>query len=85
MSTQHPDNVKTPFFAEASVLKGEDEVKEAYYVFSHLGCQEQMWDYEGKEVDGFVVKKLLSNYPDYFATHKLGEDCFITLRVPNPE
>ena len=84
MSTQHPDNVVTPFFAESSVIKGDDEVKEAYYVFSHLNCREQMWDYEGKEVDNFVVKKLLSRYPHFFKDNVLGKDYFLTLRVPNP-
>lgn len=84
MSTQHPDNVVTPFFAESSVIKGDDEVKEAYYVFSHLNCHEQMWDYEGKEVDNFVVKKLLSRYSHFFTENILGEDYFLTLRVPNP-
>ena len=84
MSTQHPDNVHTPFFAENTELGGEDEIQEAYYVFSHLGCDEQMWDCEGKEVDNFVVKKLLSKYESFFMDKKLGIDLFITLRVPNP-
>ncbi len=84
MSTQHPDNVITPFFAESPVIKGEDEVKEAFYVFSHLGCHEQMWDYEGKEVDSFVVKKLLSRYEHFFRDVILGKDVRLTLRVPNP-
>ena len=85
MSTQHPDNVATPFFAGEGVLAGEDEIKEAYYVFSALGCEEQMWDCEGKEVDAFVVKKLLTKYEYYFREHVLGEEVFVTLRVPNPE
>ncbi|MFZ2456485.1 MAG: phosphoenolpyruvate carboxylase [Candidatus Altiarchaeia archaeon] len=84
MSTQHPDNVNLPFFAESTVLGGEDEIQEAYYALSHLGCDEQMWDCEGKEVDSFVVKKLLTKYESYFRENKLGEDVFITLRVPNP-
>ncbi len=84
MSTQHPDNVKTPFFSETEVIHGETEVKEAYYAYSHLGCTEQMWDYEGKEVDSFVVKKLLTRYEHFFAQNKLGKDLFLTLRVPNP-
>jgi phosphoenolpyruvate carboxylase len=84
MSTQHPDNVQTPFFADQPVLQGEDEIKEAFYAFSHLGCTEQMWDYEGKEVDPFVVKKLLTRYEAFFREHRLGEDLFLTLRVPNP-
>jgi phosphoenolpyruvate carboxylase len=44
-----------------------------------------MWDCEGKEVDNFVVKKLLTKYEYFFRDKKLGKDLFITLRVPNPE
>ena len=84
MSTQHPDNVNAPFFAESPEMGGEDEIQEAYYVFSHLACDEQMWDCEGKEVDNFVVKKLLSKYEAYFRENQLGKDVFLTLRVPNP-
>lgn len=84
MSTQHPDNVTLPFFTLAEELGGEDEVEEAYYAFSHLGCDEQMWDCEGKEVDNFVVKKLLTKYQGFFGDHALGRDLFLTLRVPNP-
>ncbi|MEW5921767.1 MAG: phosphoenolpyruvate carboxylase [Bacillota bacterium] len=84
MSTQHPDNVNPPFFAENAELGGEDEVVEAYYAFSHLGCDEQMWDCEGKEVDNHVVKKLLTKYDSFFQKKRLGKDVFITLRVPNP-
>jgi phosphoenolpyruvate carboxylase len=85
MSTQHPDNVSLPFFAKGKELDGEDEVLEAFYVFSHLGCDEQMWDYEGKEGDDYVVKKLLSKYNYFFKENRLGKDVFLTLRVPNPE
>ncbi|MDO8339249.1 MAG: phosphoenolpyruvate carboxylase [Candidatus Burarchaeum sp.] len=84
MSTQHPDNAATPFFSDHEVLQGETEVKEAYYAFSHLRCREQMWDCEGKEVDNFVVAKLLSRHEQFFREHPLGKDNFITLRVPNP-
>ncbi|MBN2821985.1 MAG: phosphoenolpyruvate carboxylase [Coriobacteriia bacterium] len=84
MSTQHPDNATTPFFSTSPVLAGEDEIKEAFYAYSHLGCDEQMWDAEGKEIDTYVVKKLLSFYPEYFHQQVLGEDLRLTLRVPNP-
>jgi len=84
MSTQHPDNVIMPFFTEGTYFLGEDEIKEAYYVFSHLRCEEQMWDCEGKEVDEFVIKKLLTRYDNFFKNHRIGKDVFITLRVPNP-
>jgi len=84
MSTQHPDNVNPPFFAASTELGGEDEVQEAYYIFSHLGCEEQMWDCEGKEIDNYVVKKLLTRHESFFREKRIGKDVFITLRVPNP-
>lgn len=84
MSTQHPDNVNTPFFSDAEMIGGESEVKEAFYVFSQLGCREQMWDSEGKEADNQVVEKLLTKYDDFFSKTKLGKDVFLTYRVPNP-
>ena len=85
MSTQHPDNVSQPFFTENTLLGGEDEVQEAFYAFSHLDCDEQMWDFEGKEVDNFVVKKLLTKNENFFRHKKLGRDVRLTFRVPNPE
>jgi phosphoenolpyruvate carboxylase len=84
MSTQHPDNVAMPFFAQSAPLTAEDEVREAYYAFSHLGCDEQMWDFEGKEVDGHVVEKLLTTYESFFAEHPIGESVHLTPRIPNP-
>jgi len=85
MSTQHPDNVQLPFFAENQDMSGDDEIQEAYYAFSHLGCDEQMWDCEGKEVDDFVVRKLLTRYEHYFKQKRLGDDVRLTLRIPNPD
>ncbi len=85
MSTQHPDNVRAPFFADSSIIAGDDEIKEAFHTFSHLDSKEQLWDFEGKQVDNFVVKKLLSKYEPFFRKHKLGKDFILSLRVPNPE
>lgn len=85
MSTQHPDNATPPFFAEGPVTEGEDEIQEAYYIYSHLGCDEQMWDFEGKEGDAYAVKKLLSRYDDYFESNVLGQDHRLTIRGPNPD
>src|SRR6476620_10216469 len=84
MSTQHPDNANAPFFAAGPQLGGEEEVREAFYVFSTLGCDEQMWDHEGKEVDAHVVPKLLTQNGAFFRKKKLGKKVFLTLRVPNP-
>ncbi len=84
MSTQHPDNISTPFFSDSEVLAGEAEIKEAFYVFSQLGCREQMWDSEGKEVDDEVIEKLISKYTEFFKKNIIGKDVFLTYRVPNP-
>src|SRR2546430_8601005 len=84
MSTQHPDNVAMPFFGQGAPLTGDDEVREAYYAYSHLGCDEQMWDFEGKEVDGHVVEKLLATYESFLAEHPSGESVHHTPRTPTP-
>jgi phosphoenolpyruvate carboxylase len=84
MSTQHPDNVATPIFSRDSLMSAEDEVREAFYAFAHLGCDEQMWDFEGKEGDNFVVQKLLAANEQYFRANPLGERLRLTPRVPNP-
>jgi len=84
MSTQHPDNASMPSWVKTSIFNGEDEVFETYYAYSKLGCQEQMWDWEGKEVDAYVVMKLLEKYPDFFSEKILGKDVRLTYRIPNP-
>ena len=85
MSTQHPDNATpAPFADEEGVLRANGEVDEAYQIFT-LGCDEQMWDSEGKEADNHVVQKLLTGYPEFFREERrLGRDVVLTLRVPNP-
>ena len=76
--------LRPPLPTPAGVLKGDGEVDEAVDVFA-LGCDEQMWDSEGKEADNQVVRKLLTNYPDFFQGNlQLGRDVALTLRVPNP-
>ena len=85
MSTQHPDNATpAPFADDVGVLRGDGEVAEAVHVFA-LGCDEQMWDSEGKESDNQVVRKLLTGYPQVFQkAFQLGRDVALTLRLPNP-
>ena len=85
MSTQHPDNANpAPFADSRGVLRGDGEVEEAVHVFA-LGCDEQMWDSEGKETDNQVVRKLLTSHPHFFQNaFRLGREIALTLRVPNP-
>ena len=49
-------------------------MEEACYVYGTLGCDEQMWDYEGKAADVDVILKLLLKEPEYFLGHMLGEE-----------
>lgn len=86
MSTQRHHNVRPPFFAENQDMSGNDEIQEAYYVFSHLGCDEQMWNCEGKEVDDFVVGN--HKYPfypcDISISRWFGEFCPLEINaIPN--
>ncbi|OYT62410.1 MAG: phosphoenolpyruvate carboxylase [Thermofilum sp. ex4484_15] len=85
MSTQHPDNVFNPPWVRGEVIAGEDEIIEAFYAFKELGCEEQMWDWEGKDVDPHVIRKLLTKFPEFFKEKELGREIFVTYRVPNPE
>lgn len=85
MSTQHPDNAAIPEWSTEEVINGTAEVYEAFYSFSVLGCQEVMWDSEGKDTDTRVVRKLLQKHWDYFSAHTIGEDVFLTYRIPNPK
>jgi phosphoenolpyruvate carboxylase len=85
MATQHPDNVNVPEWSNSDVIDGNVEVYEAFYAYQTLGCQEAMWDSEGKDVDTRVVRKLLSKHWEYFASRTIGEDVFLTYRLPNPK
>src|SRR4030043_1550070 len=84
MSTQHPDNVNVPGWSSGEVIDSDAEIFETFYAFDELGCQEVMWDSEGKDVDTRVVRKLLDKYREYFASHAIGKDLFLTYRIPNP-
>ena len=84
MSTQHPDNAALPPWVNGNLIHGDAEVDEAYFAYSSLGCMEVMWDSEGKDVDTRVVRKLLEKYGEFFKEKVLGEDVFLTYRIPNP-
>lgn len=85
MATQHPDNANLPFWSDCEVIDGDAEVFEAYYAYSALGCQEVMWDAEGKDVDTRVIRKLLQRHWEYFSRNTIGEDIYLTYRIPNPK
>ena len=85
MATQHPDNASAPYWEKDgdSYVSTREEVQECYSAFADLGCEEFMWDWEGKYVDEAVAEKLFSKYFSYFKKHRLGEDKFLIYRIPN--
>jgi phosphoenolpyruvate carboxylase len=85
MATQHPDHANIPYWKRNGdpFINAQEEVEELITAFQDLRCQEYMWDWEGKYVDEAVVDRLYSTYIDFFKKHPLGEDVFLTFRLPN--
>lgn len=83
MATQHPDNASAPFWSDQPFISTTLEVEEIYQSFFKVGCDEYMWDWEGKFADEGMIERLLSGYHESFQKEQLGRDRFITLRVPN--
>lgn len=83
MATQHPDNASSPDWLASPFVSTADEVEECYRVFANLGCDEYMWDWEGKFVDEAVIDRLLNRHFDYFRKNPIGRKKFLTFRVPN--
>ncbi len=84
MASQHPDHARPPPWSDDPMIAGDDEVTEVYWAYAEYGAEEVMWDAEGKDIDPYVVRKLLTNYPDFFKGKVLGRDVFLTFRLPNP-
>ena len=83
MATQHPDNAGTPFWHNDPFIGDQHETQEMYENFKHVGCDEYMWDWEGKFADEAMIEKLMGQYLEFFKKHQVGKDIFITVRVPN--
>jgi len=85
MATQHPDNVHPPYWERDGdgFISSYEEVTECYSSFDDLGCEEFMWDWEGKYVDEAVIDKLFYYHFNYFKKKQLGQDKFLTFRIPN--
>lgn len=83
MATQHPDNAAAAFWLGKSFIDSRDEVKECLVAFDELGCEEFMWDWEGKYVDEAVIERIFEENLPYFRKKALGRDIFLTYRLPN--
>jgi phosphoenolpyruvate carboxylase len=84
MASQHPDHTSAPPWSGDPLIAGDDEVVEVYWAYAQYGTEEVMWDAEGKDIDPYVVRKLLTSYSDFFRERVLGRDAFLTFRLPNP-
>ncbi len=84
MSTQHPDNVTIPSFCENQIMSADDELREALFCYKNLGCDEQMWDAEGKEADPTILHKIFTTDHNFFRKNQLGKHKRLTFRLPNP-
>ncbi len=85
MGTQHPDHASTPFWHSQPYIEAAKEVTECFLSFSELGMSEYMWDWEGKLVDEAVLDRLFIDHADYFQSHPIGKEKFLTFRLPNPK
>lgn len=83
MATQHPDNAGIPFWTDQAMVTTAMETDEMVQCFFELGCDEYMWDWEGKFADEAMVERLMASHLEAFKASQLGRDCFITLRIPN--
>jgi phosphoenolpyruvate carboxylase len=84
MASQHPDHASTPWWNSDALIDASQETKETMIAFEELGIDEYMWDWEGKLVDESVTERLLAQNYDYFQKNPLGEERFLTYRLPNP-
>jgi phosphoenolpyruvate carboxylase len=84
MATQHPDNADCPYWYKRPFISAAAEIEECYRCFYDLGIDEYNWDWEGKFVDEAVVDRLLHTHLPYFRKHPLGDEKFLTFRIPNP-
>src|SRR3972149_2662892 len=85
MVSQHPDHATRPYWHTTEFITSRDEVQECWLSYSQLGVSEYKWDWEGKLVDESVLERLFSQNYAYFQSHPLGQDEFLTFRLPNPK
>ncbi len=82
MATQHPDNAGAPWWGENPFVTTREEIEELVTLFRELPIDEYMWDWEGKYVDEAVGEKLFASSLEYFRERPLGEELYLTYRIP---
>ncbi len=84
MCSQHPDHAGSPYWHSEPFIQTHHELQECFRMYTELGAQEVMWDWEGKLVDESIVERLLAEHLHFFKQKPLGKQLFLTFRVPNP-
>lgn len=79
LSTLSTSHSGTAFISTA------EETRELFLSFSDLGVSEYKWDWEGKLVDESVMERLLADHYDFFKENPIGQEKFLTFRLPNPQ
>jgi phosphoenolpyruvate carboxylase len=75
---------RVPFrFVGGHFITANKEIEEAYLNFFELGCEEYLWDWEGKTADANVVERLYEKYGEEFRNRPLGRDFTLSFRIPN--
>lgn len=85
MVSQHPDHAGKPYWHDREFINTQHEAHECFLSFSELGVSEYKWDWEGKYVDESVIERLFSEHFAYFKASPLGQEKFLTFRLPNPK
>ncbi len=85
MATQHPDHAASPYWHTEAFISTQHEAEETFLSFSELGINEYKWDWEGKLVDESVLDRLFGQHFDFFKKRPLGQEVFLTFRLPNPK
>ena len=97
MVSQHPDHASTPYWKlqdtrnkiqtedNKAFISTSEETHELFLSFSDLGVSEYKWDWEGKLVDESVMERLLQDHYQFFKDNPLGQEKFLTFRLPNPQ
>ncbi len=84
MVSQHPDHASKPYWHKEEYISTQQETHECFLSFSELGVTEYKWDWEGKFVDESIIERLFSEHFEYFKQFPLGQERFLTFRLPNP-
>ncbi len=71
--------------SKSAFISTSEETYELYLSFSDLGVSEYKWDWEGKLVDESVMERLLSEFYSFFKDNPIGQEKFLTFRLPNPQ